>query len=52
MEIHYKIPEHIQRATIDIIFRDADQIIYTSPNISVKKSGGKTEFVNKFIIDR
>jgi len=52
MEIHYKIPEHIQRATIDIIFRNAVQIKYINPNISLRESGGKSEFVNKFIFDQ
>jgi len=48
MKIHYRIPENVNRATIDIIFRDALQIRYISPDISVKKSGGESEIVKFF----
>jgi len=46
MEIHYKIPERVQRATFDMIFRNAVQIGYISSNVTVNKSGGKSEIVN------
>jgi len=50
MEIHYKIPERVQRATFDMIFRSAVQIGYISSNVTVKKSGGKSEIVNRAIL--
>jgi len=45
MEVHYKIPEHVQRATLDMIFRNAVQIGYISSNITVKTWGTKSEIV-------